>query len=50
MLTVGGLPLSLSAAVSSVGSGSPIMCGDIKKKSQCSNWRAEDTDTEPVNK
>lgn len=32
MLTEGGLPLSLSAAVSYVGSGSPIMCGVIKKK------------------
>lgn len=32
MLTEGGLPLSLSAAVSSVGSGSPIMCEGIKKK------------------
>lgn len=31
MLTEGGLPLSLSAAVSSVGSGSPIMCGGITK-------------------
>ena len=39
MLTEGGLPLSLSAAVSSVGSGSPIMCEGIKKKKerrQCS--------------
>lgn len=31
MLTAGGLLLSLSATVSSVGSGSPIMCGGIKK-------------------
>lgn len=32
MLTEGGLPLSQSAAVSSAGSGSPIMCEGILKK------------------
>lgn len=32
MLTEGGLPLSLPAAVSSAGSGSPIMCGALEKE------------------
>lgn len=35
MLTEGSLPVPPSAAVCSVGSGSPIMCGGIKKEPVC---------------